>query len=154
MGLTEKELEELREYLKDILQDPVTKRMEQYMQHGTVSTYDHCRRVARASFFLNRRLHLKADEHALAVGAMLHDLYLYDWHHHERTERLPHGFTHAAESLRNARKYFRIGLIEQEIIRTHMWPLNLTAVPTCREALIVCLADKYCSLKETLFMRN
>ena len=35
-----------------------------------------------------------------------------------------------------------------------MWPLPPQRVPTSREALLVSLADKYCSLYETLFLRN
>ena len=42
---------------------------------------------------------------------------------------------------------------ERNIIRSHMWPLTITAVPACREAVIVCIADKWCSLVETLLYR-
>ena len=34
-----------------------------------------------------------------------------------------------------------------------MWPLTLRHVPKCREAIIVCLADKYCAIVESMFQR-
>ncbi len=36
--------------------------MRQYIQHGRVTTYDHCVRVALVSFWLNRRLPFHCDE--------------------------------------------------------------------------------------------
>lgn len=35
-----------------------------------------------------------------------------------------------------------------------MWPLTFRHVPTCREAVIVCLADKYCTVLESMFQRT
>lgn len=53
----------------------------------------------------------------------------------------------------NAKKFFNANDDVQHIIYSHMWPLNLTHVPKSREAWIVCLADKYVSLKETIMER-
>lgn len=38
---------------------------------------------------------------------------------------------------------------EENIIARHMFPL-VPLPPTCREAWLVCAADKYCALLETL----
>lgn len=38
--------------------------------------------------------------------------------------------------------------MEREIIKKHMFPLT-PIPPTCREACLVCLADKICAAKET-----
>ena len=49
---------------------------------------------------------------------------------------------------------FGITKKEQNIIASHMWPLTFRHVPTCREAIIVCLADKYCAVVESMFQRS
>ena len=144
----------MREHLGEILRHDQVRRMKSFIQHGKVTTYDHCKSVARTSFSINQKLHLNADEKKLLTGAMLHDFYLYDWHHKDDGEPGLHGYTHAAKAAQNAQKYFQVGEDVQAIIRSHMWPLNLTKLPASREAWIVCLADKYCSLKETLFQRK
>lgn len=40
------------------------------------------------------------------------------------------------------------------ISETHMWPLTITQLPRCREACLVCLADKMSSSWETLMERR
>ena len=42
---------------------------------------------------------------------------------------------------------------EKEIIKKHMWPLTVKP-PKCREAWVVCLADKYASTLETLKLKK
>ena len=127
--------------------------MKKYLQHGTVSTYDHVERVTKLCFLINRRWHLGADERALVIGAFMHDFYLYDWHENDRSHRL-HGYHHPDTSCENAVTYFQIGELVQHMIRTHMWPLTITKLPRSREAWILCLVDKYISTEETFAMRK
>ncbi len=154
MKLTEEEELIFYELLRDYLYNEQVMEMKSYIQHGTVTTYDHCRQVARLSFVLNRRLHLNADEKVLTVGAMLHDYYLYDWHVDGDGSHRLHGLTHPRVASENAARHFQINEHVQAVIRTHMWPLTITKVPKSREALVVSLADKICSLNETLFLRR
>ena len=56
--------------------------------------------------------------------------------------------------LLNADARFALTDKERDIIAHHMWPLNLTKIPRSREALLVCLVDKYCSTVETLTKRS
>ena len=81
------------ELARPILDDPNFQSMKQYVQHGKVTTYEHCMDVAWTAFCLNRRLHLGVKESELVTACLLHDYYLYDWHTHG--DHL-HGFHHPA----------------------------------------------------------
>ena len=145
MQLSDTERQCLTAILAQYDQHPEVQRMREFIQHGDVTTYQHCKNVVLVSFWLNRRFHLGADETSLAVGAFLHDFYLYDWH--------------KRSSFRGLRRLFEmhgfaITRKEQNIISSHMWPLTFRHVPTCREAVIVCLADKYCAVLESMFQRT
>lgn len=141
------------ELLEELLSDSRILQMKNYVQHGKVSTYDHCRDVARLSCRLNRHLHLHADPGILVRGAMLHDYYLYDWHNRDGGSHDWHGFIHAERARENASRDFGADESVQAVIRSHMWPLNVTRIPRSREAWIVCLADKWVSAHETVFRR-
>ena len=151
MKLTVREQQRLDALLRKYRYDSKVLEMKKYLQHGTVSTYDHVERVTRASYWLNRRLHLGANERVLVAGAFLHDFYLYDWH--TDSEGL-HGFYHPGIACRNAMNRFHVDPPVQNIIRSHMWPLTLTVLPLCREAWIVCMADKYIAILEALRCRR
>ena len=125
--------------------------MKNYIQHGNTNTYVHCMVVAYYSYCLALLLPIKFDIKSTVRGAVLHDFYLYDWHIPDKSHKL-HGYVHPGFALANARKYFTLNPIEENIIEQHMWPLTLRKIPRCREALLVCLVDKYCSLAETLYL--
>lgn len=151
MKLTKMERKHLDALLENYRSNPRVQEMRNYIQHGAVSTYEHVESVALMSFWLNRRLCLGSNEKALVEGAFLHDFYLYDWH---TASQGLHGFYHPGIACRNAVAHFHVDKRVQNIIRSHMWPLTLTVLPMCREAWIVCLADKCISAKETLCQRR
>jgi uncharacterized protein len=153
MKLTHQEKRHWHHLLSGTADTPVAQQMHRFVQHGQVSTFQHCADVSRMCFWLNRRLHLGADERTLVRGAFLHDFYLYDWHDKDPAHRL-HGFRHAQRALENAQRHFALNHKEREMIRCHMWPLNLRSLPRSREAAILCLSDKICALHETLFQRH
>ena len=113
MQLSDLERQRLAAILMRYDQHPEVQRMREFIQHGDVTTYQHCKNVVRVSFWLNRRLHLHADETSLAVGAFLHDFYLYDWHKRSTFHGLRrlfemHGFSHPGYACVNAQRVFHI----------------------------------------------
>ena len=118
MQLSTTEHEQLYAILQQYDENPQVQRMREFIQHGDVTTYQHCKNVVRVSFWLNRRLHLHADETSLAVGAFLHDFYLYDWHKRSTFHGLRrlfemHGFSHPGYACVNAQQVFHITKKEQ-----------------------------------------
>lgn len=138
------------ECVKDLSTSDVVLKMDSFVQHGDISTLEHVLAVAYTSYLIAERQGL--DARLAARGAMLHDLYLYDWHISDYSKRLPltHGFVHPKFALENARIYFEPTEKEQKIIRSHMWPLTIFHIPSSREGFVVSIADKYCATNETL----
>ena len=123
----------------------------EFIQHGDVTVYAHVTSVARTSLSLAERLGragISVDRGSLLRGALLHDYFLYDWHDSDPSHRL-HGFRHPFFALARAEEDFELTPRERNIIVRHMFPL-VPVPPTCREAWIVCLADKWCALRETV----
>ena len=122
-----------------------------FIQHGDVTVFDHVTSVAQASLAAAdtlARAGVRVDRASLVRGALLHDYFLYDWHDPDPSHRL-HGFRHPFFALARAEEDFDLTTRERNIIVRHMFPL-VPVPPTCREAWIVCLADKWCALRETV----
>lgn len=151
--------EKLHRFGKEILDSPNFHLADRHMQHGKISVKQHSEQVALMSLRLAHRLPFRFKERELVRGALLHDYFLYDWHHKEVTLSTilhfyqMHGFTHPTIALKNASHEFELTDIEKDIIKKHMWPLTLVP-PMCREAWVVTAADKYCSLLETLHLQK
>ncbi len=130
--------------ISEIVDHHLVKSMNNYIQHGDITTFNHFLNVSYKSFLISKKLNL--DYISCARAGLLHDFFLYDWHDHEPLDKL-HGFAHPHIALKNAENNFQLNDIEKDIIVKHMWPLTLKA-PKYRESYIVCFVDKYCSLSE------
>lgn len=144
---TEKELyAEFYGSVQDILFHPAVLEMKRYQQHCQTSCYQHCLSVAYYNFCICKFFDL--DAVSAARGGMLHDLFLYDWHHHsKRTGDHFHAMTHPWTAYHNANKFFDINPIEKEVITKHMWPVTFIP-PRYLETYVICLTDKYCGTLE------
>ncbi len=148
MGLIEYMKILIMAYGEDIIKSKYMQEQKKYIQHGNVSVFDHCVGVASVATYISIFLPIKLNERALIRGALLHDYFLYDWHIRDDSHKL-HGFRHAKVALINAERDFSLCKIEKDIIKKHMFPLNI-APPRYLESIIVCIADKICAVLETL----
>ncbi len=143
-------------YGGEILSSEQFLKLKSFIQHGNVTVYEHCIHVALCAIKLDDKLSTHARKRELVRGALLHDYFLYDWHNAEAPGNIHpklHGFYHPGIALRNATRDFSLSQREKDIIRKHMWPLTFVP-PRCREAWLVCLADKYASTLETLKLKK
>ncbi|HBI53110.1 MAG TPA: HD family phosphohydrolase [Ruminococcaceae bacterium] len=136
--------------VRPIVRNEKMQSTKKLIQHGDVSVFAHSMAVAAYSVKLAKKLGIRYDRRSLIRGAVLHDFFLYDWHKINNVGDGLHGFAHPNTASKNAVRYFALNKRELDIIRKHMWPLTLTKLPKYRESWIVCAADKYCSLLETL----
>ena len=120
-----------------------------FMQHGTISVYEHCIEVAYTSCYIAAHFKIDIDYWSMIRGALLHDYFLYDWHISGDGSHHLHGFTHPKRAFMNAVHDLNLNRIERIVILRHMFPLT-PIPPTNREAWLVCLADKICATRETL----
>ncbi len=132
--------------LNELLHNSSLGKTSEYIQHGDTSCLLHTVAVAYYSARIAQRLHIHCRRNELTRGALLHDYFLYDWH--DGRGRSFHGFTHPTAALTNADRDFKLSAAERDIIKKHMFPLTVVP-PMCREAWIVCMVDKACSVYET-----
>ena len=130
----------------DLIDSPAVRDMNNYTQHSSVTTLEHCVFVAFLSFLICK--FFGWNYYAAARGGLLHDLFLYDWHDEDRRGKL-HGLTHPTTALNNAVTYFELSNMEKDIIKKHMWPITII-LPRYKESYVVSFVDKICTCSEVL----
>ncbi len=133
---------------RPLLELPEVAKLSQYKHHRGKTRLEHVKEVARLSFLWSKRLSL--DNEAIIRGALLHDLFYYDW---LREGPRLHGFRHHNIALGNARKITRLSKKEEDIIKKHMWPLTVIP-PRYMESLVVSLVDTFCSTRDYLSVKK
>ncbi|MHB8074747.1 HD domain-containing protein [Desulfosporosinus fructosivorans] len=143
----------LAEHIDDILNHDEYKQLASYTHHRPFTTLEHSIRVAQIAYDWSIRLEdrkIRLDTQALIRGALLHDFFLYDWHHLRPDGSRWHGFRHPRIACDNAERCFNLNEKEKDIILSHMWPLTVR-MPRSREAFLVMIADKMASIQEFRF---
>ncbi len=146
-SLKEEDESEFFAIIKEIYETEEFQSMGQYFQHADITRVQHILSVAYMSYIIAKE---KGLDYVIATrGAMLHDLFYYDWHVPGDGSHRLHGYRHPGFALKNAKALFTLTEKEENIIKRHMWPLTPTP-PKYKESWIVCLSDKYCAHQETL----
>lgn len=140
--------QEYKEFMGDLMENPVVKEMKTYNHHSHTSCYQHSVHVSYYNYLICKKFGW--DTKAAAKGGLLHDLFLYDWHGRkpEEGERL-HGFEHPTKALKNARNTVALTEKEGDIISKHMFPLTVTP-PKYKESYVIVMTDKFCSFGEVM----
>ncbi|MBQ9011394.1 MAG: HD domain-containing protein [Bacilli bacterium] len=114
------------------------------IEHHGISRFDHSVRVSYYSYKIAKMMHL--DYEQTARGGLLHDFFLS---HDNRSvkEKFVSTFIHPAKALETARKNFTLTRKEEDMIRSHMFPINIS-VPKYLESWIVSGVDKVVAVKE------
>lgn len=129
--------------VKNILDNKEFKKIETIEHHG-VSRFDHSMRVAYYSYKVAKFMHL--DYVKTARGGLLHDFFLSP---EDRTskDRFISTFVHPKEALETAKLHFDLTKKEEDMIRSHMFPIN-PSVPKYAESWIVSTVDKVVAAEE------
>lgn len=136
-----------REYLNkvyDILEHNEFKKMENIVHHG-IDRLSHSIRVSYYSYKIAKFLRL--DSTKVARAALLHDFFFEDNSELNKKNRIITMVKHPRYAKENAKKYFELSELEEDIILTHMFPIALR-IPKYLESWMVDLIDDIASVYE------
>lgn len=134
--------------VEDILNNDKFKSLSLESHHG-ITRYDHSLRVAKLTYKIMKLLN--NDNYINVVrGALLHDFYNNsDLDKFNRREKLG---MHPNVALINAKEYFEIDSVQEDIIKNHMFPLT-TTLPKSKSGILVSLVDKGVATYEMLHFK-
>ncbi len=150
-NLSENKDSEYFDCIRDYYYTDEFQSMSHFSQHGSVDRVQHINSVAYISYRIAKKYNM--DYYKTARGALLHDLFYYDWRDSDPSHRL-HGINHPRYALENARvlsakNNVELTLLEENIIRRHMFPLTIVP-PRYKESVIVSMVDKYVAAMEMM----
>ncbi len=135
--------------IQDLTKNEKVQEMRKFNQHADISCYKHCMQVAYLTYLVCKKLNF--DYVSATRGAMLHDMFLYDWHTTKMESKKftdMHAFSHPKTALKNALETFELNDIEKDVIVNHMWPVTIKP-PRYKETIVVTFADKFSATRET-----
>ncbi len=132
--------------ISDIMQNDNFSQMNE-IQHHSDTRLNHSLKVSYYSYKIAKALRLDYED--VARGGLLHDFYLGQVSEQKtlKDKFLLYTTKHPDEALINASEYFEISEKERDIIRSHMFPVDIK-VPKYAESWIVSIVDKGVSAKE------
>lgn len=130
--------------VKDILNHKEFIKLKK-INHHSVNRYDHSLDVSYRTFLLAKKYNLNVRE--ATRGALLHDFFFEDQVKNDNKEKKKLLKEHPLYAVNNSKKYFKISKLEEEIIKTHMFPVN-RYMPKHKESILVNIIDDYVSIRE------
>jgi len=133
--------QEFRSIIKPLLDRCPFEETKNEKHHG-ITRYEHSMRVAYFSYIVTKVLGLDYKE--TTEAALLHDFFTTEVSEKNGIARLRQ---HPRVAVENAKKYFDLSDKQEDIIKTHMFPVTFTP-PKYLESWIVDLVDDAASIYE------
>lgn len=117
------------------------------IKHHNSTRLNHLLKVSYYSYKISKYLGLDYEE--VARAGLLHDFYLDSVYDQKsiKDKVLLYTMKHPQAALENSKKFFKLSEKEEDIIRTHMFPVDIK-VPKYAESWVVSLVDKSISTAE------
>ena len=128
---------EYMEIVSEILKNREFNKLKDFTHHKT-TRMEHSKRVAYLSYRICKKLDL--DYVSAARGGLLHDFFISDEDRNAK-DRFVSTFVHPKEAVDNSMRVFGINEKEKDIIKSHMFPINIS-LPKYAESWIVSMVDK------------
>ncbi len=134
---------EFHKIVDPILQDSKFQELKNYKHHG-INRYDHSLRVAYHTYRVTSFFHLRVKE--ATEAALLHDCFFDEVSQLGGISRVR---KHPKIASRNAKKILFLSPFQEDIIKTHMFPITFIP-PQTFEGWIVDLVDDIASIYERM----
>lgn len=142
--MTQRSKEEFNSIIEDITKNKKFNKLNKQLHHG-ISRYEHSMRVAKWTYNVTNFFHMKNKEDTTRA-ALLHDFYVDEDLTGNSVSRLG---THPNAALENSLKYYKLTNVQQDIIKSHMFPCTMV-MPKYKESWLVSGVDKVVSTYEML----
>ncbi len=139
--MIDKYRDEFIDIINPILENDEFLKTKDETHHG-INRFDHLFRVSYFSYMITRILRLNYKETARA--GLLHDFFTDETKGSSQVKALR---KHPTYALENSKKYFDLTDREEDIIKTHMFPVTFTP-PKYMESWIVDIVDDAASIYE------
>ncbi len=143
--MTTKRRESFNSLVQDIIDNKEFNKLNKELHHG-ITRYDHSVRVAKWTYNICDILNMKTTDQTTRA-ALLHDFFTND--ELKDNNGLQKLKNHPDKALENSLKYYDLNNIQQNIIKTHMFPCSFT-IPKYKESWLVSIIDKLVSTYEIL----
>lgn len=135
---------EFFDIINHILENEEFRKLDDIRHHG-ITRLNHCMRVAYYSYLITKFLRLNYVE--ATEAALLHDFFTDEL---ESKNMIVSLIRHPYIALDNSKKYFNLSMMQEDIIKTHMFPVSLVP-PKYIESWIVDIIDDICAIYERFY---
>ena len=133
--------EEFYNIINDILLNKEFDELKKIDHHG-ITRHEHCLRVAYYTYIVTKTMHLNYKE--ATIAALLHDFFTDEVKEKNGFMRL---IKHPSIALLNAKKYYHLTPLQEDIIKTHMFPVTILP-PKYLESWLVDIIDDFSAIYE------